>query len=278
MLARTREAINYRELLKNLVMRDLKVRYRNSFLGVLWSLLNPLLMMAVYVFVFTQLLKGGTPPEPLPGATLGEVQTYMIRTNFPVFILIGLLPWNWLATSVMGSITSIVGNAHLIKKVYFPRELLPLSLVISNLVNFLLALPVLFGLILLMKPTITLQYLWLPAILLTQTVFLAGLAFFLSAVSVYFRDTFVILEVVILAWFFLTPIFYDIKQVWPEWADWIYRLNPMASLISNYRDILFWGAPPDPAFVLRTFLTAVLVFLLGYLVFARTSRSFGELL
>ncbi|HUS13407.1 MAG TPA: ABC transporter permease, partial [Chloroflexia bacterium] len=128
MLARTRDIVTYRDLLRNLVVRDLKVRYRGSFIGFLWSLLNPVLMMAVYWFVFTQLLKSN-------------------KAQFHLFVFVALLPWNWCAASVMGGIASIVGNGHLIKKVYFPRELLPLSVVISNGINFLFAMPVLFLLI-----------------------------------------------------------------------------------------------------------------------------------
>jgi WD40 repeat protein len=127
-LARTRDLVTYRDLLRNLVVRDLKVRYRGSFIGFLWSLLNPLLMMGVYWFVFTKLLKSDKP-------------------EFHIFVFVALLPWNWCASSVLGAITSIVGNAHLIKKVYFPRELLPLSVVIANGINYLFALPVLFLLI-----------------------------------------------------------------------------------------------------------------------------------
>ena len=130
MLARSRDVVAYRDLLRNLVVRDLKVRYRGSFIGFLWSLLNPLLMMGVYWFVFTQLLKSN-------------------KAQFHIFVFVALLPWNWCAAAVLGGITSIVGNGHLIKKVYFPRALLPLSVVVSNGINFLLALPVLFVLILL---------------------------------------------------------------------------------------------------------------------------------
>ena len=566
MLAQTRDVVTYRDLLRNLVVRDLKVRYRGSFIGFLWSLLNPLLMMGVYWFVFTKLLKSDKP-------------------EFHIFVFVALLPWNWCASSVLGGMTSIVGNAHLIKKVYFPRELLPLSVVISNGINFLLALPVLFLLIALASngpdlrtlaghsapvasvvyapdggsfasgsddhtvriwrapdgallhtlgdytapvasvafapdasilavgrddhtvrlwrvsdgspvqalmgttakvnsvgfapngltlaagaqdgsirlwhrnptgwnsPTVqtlvaagpavwsvafqpaggailaaagddrtvrlwrisdgslvrtltgprqpvvsmawapdgqtlaagatdgvvrlwhvsdgsllrtlagpagtvyslafapdgqtlvtggadsmvrtwrvadgslirtfeghtakvnsvafapdgsqivsgsddvavrtwapggpTTMHLspyisWLPLLILTQAVFLAGVSFFFAALNVFFRDTQAIMDVGIQAWFFLTPVIYSAEDVLPTYTNVMYWLNPMASVISNYRDILYknglttGGLGPDVAFMLRTLLTSLVVLIAGYLFFRSLSRRFGE--
>ena len=267
MITRLNELIAYRELIVNLVMRDLKVRYKNSVLGFVWSLLNPLFMMMVFIAVFSIML---------PNRSVA---------NFPVFILCALLPWNFFATSVIGSINSIVGNGYLITQVYFPREVLPLSTVLSNMVNFLLALIVLFAVIFLSQVKLTLWALLLPLIILTQVIFTSGVAFILSTLNVYYRDTQVIMEVVMLAWFFLTPVFYPIdilpqSQLLLGFAIDIrrlaYILNPMASLIASYRVILYDGAPPAFDFLFRTFVTAVAVALLGYGVFLRYSRFFAE--
>lgn len=258
MIDRLREVFRYRELVRNLVIRDLKVRYKSSFLGFIWSLLNPLLMMGVFTLVFTVMM---------PNRSI---------QYFPVFILCALLPWNWFSAAVMGSIGSIVGNANLIKKVYFPREILPASIVLSNLVNFLLALIVLFGMVLVYRVPLSPTMLLLPVIVLMQVILLLGLAFFLSAVNVFFRDTEVIMEVLILAWFFLTPIFYDIKDLFPTYERILYIVNPMASLISSYRLILLWGSMPDLFFLLRTLATSLVVLVAGYLFFARQSHLFGE--
>ncbi len=562
MLARTLDVVNYRDLLRNLVTRDLKVRYRGSVIGFLWSLLNPVLMMAVYWFVFTKLLKSDKP-------------------QFHIFVFVALLPWNWCAAAVMGAMTSIVGNAHLIKKVYFPRELLPLSTVVSNGINFLLALPVLFALMLLADssalhtltghtapvqavayssdaayiasaandntvrlwrtadwaplhilggaqapvntvafapdtqtlvsgsddhtvrwwrradgallrisdigtpvhsvafapsgqvvaaagddgsihllrasdgaalatwrvpgipiwglayapdgrtlaaamddntvrlwdvadpsvapgaPVRTLQgtsqpviavawhgdliaggatdgtariwrasdgtllhtiaphagsvysvafspdgqtlattgddhtvrtwhvsdgsairsyeghaakvtavayspdgmslasgsadatvrtwaanpplglhfspnIAWIPLLVVTQAIFLGGICFFLSALNVFFRDTQAIMEVGIQAWFFLTPVIYSAEDVLPQFTNWMYWLNPMASIISSYRIILYYdgldplATGPDPAFMLRTLLTSAVVLVAGYMFFRSVARNFGE--
>ncbi|GIW05842.1 MAG: hypothetical protein KatS3mg060_0647 [Dehalococcoidia bacterium] len=183
------EVLEYREFLFNLVKRDLKVRYRNSILGFVWSLLNPLLMMVVFSIVFS-VLSAGAPVQNYPNLYFGRV------------VALELSP----RRRCRGAVNAIVGNGHLIKRVYFPREILPASMVISNLVNLLLAIPVLFLLKLVLGSAFSEYVLLLPLILLLQTIFLLGVAFFLSSVNVYFRDTEVIVDVFILAWFFLSPV------------------------------------------------------------------------
>jgi lipopolysaccharide transport system permease protein len=251
------DVFSYRSLILNLVVKDLKVRYKNSVLGFLWSLLNPLLMMVVFTFVFTRLLGSGIP-------------------NFQIFVLAGLLPWNWCAASVGGSINAIVGNSNLISKVYFPRELLPMSVVASNMANFILALPAMVALMVVFHAPFTWGLAFLPALIIIELVFLCGVAMFLSCLNVFYRDTGVIMEVLLTAWFFVTPIFYRMEDVVPSMKDWMYRINPMAAIVSDYHTILYYGSPPGWSFLLRTFLTAVGVFVVGYIVFARFSHRFGE--
>ena len=272
MARRLREILAYRELLRNLVVRDLKVRYRNSFFGFLWALGNPLLMMGVFTIVFTVLW-----PQDVH--------------KFPVFILVGLLPWNFFAQSVMGSISSITGNGHLIKKVYFPREILPASLVASNLVNLCLALVALFIVIVLFGIKLTIWIVLLPLVIAVQAMFTLGVAFVLSAINVFYRDTEVIMDVVMLALFFLTPVFYPIERLPQSFVAFgidlpvqrlMYILNPMASLIASYRSILYGsydGGPPGPPaadFFIRTAATAFVFLVTGYLFFAHHSPRFGE--
>ena len=273
MAVRLAELVSYRDLIVNLVVRDLKVRYKSSVLGFIWSLLNPLLMMLVFALVFTILFPNSSIP------------------HFPVFLLCGLLPWNFFNTAVMASIGSIVSNAHLVKKVYFPREILPISTVLSNGVNFLLALVVLFVMLFVFGVGVTPWVLLLPAIILVQTAFTLGLAFILSTVNVFYRDTTVIMEVIIQAWFFLTPVFYPMDLL-PQQGTvlghvlpiqrLVYILNPMASVIACYRSVLYGstvgGAPGLPAmdFFVRTAITAFVVLVVGYLLFTRYARVFGE--
>jgi lipopolysaccharide transport system permease protein len=263
--------LQYHELIRNLVIRDLKVRYKNSALGVLWSLMNPLLMMIVFTVVFTIM-------APVRSAS---------TENYPVFILCGILPWQFFSTSVMGSTVSIVSNAPLIKKVYFPREALPLSVILANLVNFLIALILLFGFILIFRIPLTVWLLYLPVVLLIQLIFTLGIGFFLSTVNVFYRDTQQVMDVVMLAWFFLTPIIYPIQipprnyEIFGVTLD-VWRLahilNPMTSLIATYRVILYNGSPPALDFLARTAVTAGAVFLIGWLIFNRYSWRFAEVL
>ena len=188
MRERILELVKYRELVRNLVIRDIKLRYRNSVLGFAWSLGNPLLMMGVYTVLFTILMPNNVIPK------------------FPIFILCALLPWNYFNTTIMGAIDSIVGNAHLIKKVYFPREALPLAIVLANLVNFLLALIVLFAMLFAFRVQLSPWALYLPLIIFIQTIFILGLSLIFATLNVFYRDTKIIMEVGMMAWFFLTPV------------------------------------------------------------------------
>ncbi|MBE2223266.1 MAG: ABC transporter permease [Anaerolineae bacterium] len=267
------ELVHYRSLLKNSVIRDVKVRYKNSFLGILWSLLNPLLMMVVYTVLFTILIPNNS-----------------IRM-YPIFILVALIPWQFFSGSLMGGAVSITSNASLVRKVYFPRIMLPTSVLLSNLVNFLLAFSVLLVLLFGFGIGLTIHALWVPPILLTQLIFMLGLMMLLGTVHVFYRDVVMVLDVVILAWFFLTPIFYPFERLGESAtimgitfspAVVMRWLNPMASIIDGYRTVL-WGTENsngpvsmDPSYLLRTFVTAVIVFVIGYFVFQRYEQSFAE--
>ncbi len=273
MAAKVRELFGYRELIENLVIRDLKVRYKNSVLGFLWSLLNPLLLMLVFTIVFTVMLPNMTIPK------------------YPVFLLAGLLPWNLFSASVQTAVNSITQNGHLIKKVYFPREILPIATVASNLANFLLALPVLLIMVVAFDIPLTVWLVYLPVVILVQVVFTVGIALILATLNVFYRDTSVIMEVLMQAWFFVTPVFYPVDLL-PEWQmvlgislpvrRLVYIANPMASIIATYRSIIYGftnGSPPAPPawdFFSRTAVTAVLVLVVGYFFFTRYSHRFGE--
>jgi len=265
-LVRLRELFHYRELIVNLAVRELKARYKNTVLGFFWSLLNPLGMMLVYTAVFTVFMRS-------------EIE------NFPIYALCGLLPWNYFSSAVMGSVNSIVSNANLVTKVYFPREVLPIATVLANLINFLLTLVVLFVALVLVRAPVS-PWLWLlPILFLIQSLFILGLAFILSTLNVCYRDTLMIMDVAMMAWFFLTPIFYPIEQLPRSYPiggfeidihRTMYILNPMASIINTYRDLLYGGYRTDFDFFARTAITALLVLLFGYWFFCKYSHRFGE--
>lgn len=264
---RARELWCYRELVLNLVVKELKARYKNSALGFIWSLLNPLGMMLVFTLVFTVMV---------PNTNL---------KRYPIFFLCGFLPWQYFTTAVTAGMQSLINNSNLIKKVYFPREALPISTVFANLVNFLLALVVLFGALIVTRTHLS-PFIWLlPVVIFIQTCFVLGVAFFLSTLNVFYRDTGMIMDVVLQAWFFLTPIFYPI-EVLPRSVHvgnltldlhrMMYILNPMASLIAAYRDLLYWGYRTNMDFFLRTAVTSLIILVAGYWFFLRHSRRFGE--
>ncbi|MCL5996019.1 MAG: ABC transporter permease [Chloroflexi bacterium] len=250
-----------------LVIRDLKTRYKNSVFGVAWSFLQPLGMMMVLTFAFGVVNKG---PSTLP--------------HYNVFVLAGYLAWNFFSASIVGGTGSVVSNGALVKKVYFPRILLPVSAVFSNLANYLLALPMFLLVAVVSGHPLALTLLLLPCAIVVQVLLSIGLSFMLSTINVFYRDTQFILDLVMLALFFLTPIWYDISTAQPfhalgrtvDTAVWLRRLNPMASLVNIYQDLMYHGRATDLDFWIRTTITAVLVFVAGYLVFRHYSPRFGE--
>jgi ABC-type polysaccharide/polyol phosphate export permease len=273
LFARLNSLVEFRYLLGNLVIRDIKARYKNSILGILWSMLNPLGLMVVFTAVFS---------------VMGRGQDYR---QYPVFVLVGIVPWNFFSGSLSTGSLTIISNSSLVKKVYFPRELLPTASLLSNLVNFLFTFFVLLVFIYAFGIGLTIHALWVPVILLTQLIFTLGITLFLSSISVFFRDILMILDVGLTAWFFMTPIIYPFEffsdsttllGITFNPAQIMRWLNPMASIVDSYRTVL-WGtqgsAGPvsmDPIFLLRTFVTAVLTLLVGYIVFIRTEHLFGE--
>lgn len=258
MLTRGIEIWRYRDLLALLVARDVKLRYRGTILGFLWCLLSPLLMTLVLTLLFTVFSRGSTQP------------------HYPLFVLIGFLVWSFHANAIFGAIGSITGNDALILKNHFPREILPLSVVLANAVNFLFTLPVLAAFLLFFGVPLGWAMLFLPIAVIIQVVFLIGFAFIFATLNVFYRDTGIIMESLMLAWFFLTPIFYQPADLFPEYQRLMYILNPPASVVAIYRDILYSSALPDPAFLLRTALQSLLFLAAGGAVFQRFASRFAE--
>lgn len=214
-----------RELLGSLVRRELKVKYKNSSLGFVWSLLNPVLYLVVYYYVFQVMLGSGIE-------------------NFPIFLLSGLLIWSLFATSLSAGTTSMVANGALVKKVYFPREILPLAAVGAALVHFLLQFLVLLGSLVVFQWSVDLSAVWLVVPALFVTLLLAAaLAILLSAVNVYARDTQHLLEIVTLLWFWLTPIVYPFvltsEKLSERGLGWLPLLNPMTSITLAFQRAVY---------------------------------------
>jgi ABC-type polysaccharide/polyol phosphate export permease len=229
-LRRLRDVWTYRELLGNLVRKELKIKYKNSTLGFVWSLLNPALYLVVFYVVFELILKSGIP-------------------NFPIFLLAGLLPWNLFSTSLGASASAVTSNGSLVSKVWFPREILPLASVGAALVHYFLQTIVLVLALVIFTWSPAWAYLpLLPFALLTMLVFVSALGILLSAVNVYARDTQHLLELVLLAWFWLTPIVYPYRQVADKLggAAAVLLLNPMVTVVVTYQRAIYAKVSAGP--------------------------------
>jgi len=252
----------YRGLIQTLVVRDLKARYRGSVLGFFWSFFNPLMLLGIYTFVFTKVLVGAHP---------GEMEPYAL------FMLTGILPWTWFASSVLESSNTLIAGGNLIKKVLFPAEVLPIVTVLANMVHFFLGLVILIAfLIYYQRPIEGLQLLWFPAIVLVQLIFTTGLALFLSAMTVHFRDLKDLLGNLVQFWFFATPVIYPMATV-PMDMRWLLNANPMTHLMISYQEVLFFEGPHGHwQWLMALGVASIGVLLFGYFVFDRLRDSFAE--
>jgi ABC-2 type transport system permease protein len=246
MLNKIKEIVKHRELLTNLVIRDLKVKYRNSILGYFWSLLDPLLTTLLFIVVFSFIVR---------------IQV----ENYPVFLIAAILPWSFLNGSLMGAVVSISGNSNLIKKVYFPRQIFPFSIIISNLINFILGLAVFLPFLLFFKIKFDFSLLALPVIIILQVILLSGLALLVSYLNVFFSDIAFILRFIINLWFYATPIFYPITMV-PEKYMNFYMLNPMAVIISLYRSVIIHTKIPSVNYISLAVIISLLIFFFGFVI------------
>ena len=267
MLENLRQLPRYRGLIQSLVSRELKARYRGSVLGFFWSFANPLLLLLVYTFVFAYVMP---PPAGIK--------------NYALFFFTGILPWTWFSASLLESSSSLITCCNLIKKVMFPAEILPIVTVLSNLVHFLLGLPILIAFLIYFDAPIELAELpWFPIAVLVQLLLTLGLALILAALTVHFRDLKDILGNVMTLWFFATPIIYYWKNA-PERIRPFLNLNPFTHLAITYQEILFFeadagaaGGPPGHwKWLLALGAGSVGLFLLGYFLFDRLRDSFAE--
>lgn len=256
MIEKLKEIFNYKELLYNLTAKELKLKYKNSALGFLWSFFNPLMMLIVYTFAFKFVMRIKIP-------------------NFTVFVLAGLLPWTFFQASVQGSTTSIISNGALIKKVYFPREIIPLSMILSNFVNFLITLIVLFISLLIFRIKIGIYILLTPVILLLMLIFTIGLSLILSALNVVYRDISHFVEIVFMAWFYVTPIVYPMELI-PNQYKSILLLNPMTLVVESLRDVIMYDKLPDLLYIIGMIIYALGFVILSYFVFNKREKSFAE--
>jgi lipopolysaccharide transport system permease protein len=252
--------LRYRGLIQSLVARELKARYRGSVLGFVWSFVNPLLLLSIYSFVFTTIMRNNDQPKP-----------------FAVFLFCGLLPWTWFSASLTEATSSLINGGNLIKKVLFPAEVLPIVSVLANMVHFLLGLLILAAFMILFQHYPDLGGLpWFLVVVAVQLVFTLGLTFALSALTVHFRDVRDLLTNVLTLWFFATPIIYPYFMPSVSRFLTLFRLNPFYHLAVSYQEILFFGQFGHARSLLLLAALSVAVFLGGYWLFDRLRDSFAE--
>lgn len=253
---RRKDYFYLRDLLREMVVRDMKLRYRRSVLGLAWSLLNPLAELLVLSFVFTYLL-------PLNIA------------NFPVFLYTGLLAWNWFRASLSSGTSTIVDNRSLIRLPGFPIPVLPVVTTTSHFVHFVLSLPILVIFLVLYQIPLTSAIISLPFVMAVQFLFIISLVYFLAAIEVTFRDTQYLLNIILMLGFYLSPVFYDVSSI-PADILPLYNLNPMVHIIGAYRSIFLEGTfPPIEPLLIITGISAILLWL-GYSFFMRASLQFAQ--
>lgn len=252
-----KELYEYREMIMGLVRRELRGRYKASILGFMWTLINPLLQLAVYTLLFSVIMK-----SPIP--------------SYYLHLFVALVPWIFFSTSVAGGTTCVVRSKEMVKKIYFPREVLPISFVLSAFVNMLLSFIIIFVVIILSGWGMNFKaLLYLPIVMLVELIMGMGMAMLSSGITVYIRDLEPILGIVSMAWMYATPVVYPLSQV-PESLQGLYFLNPMTSVITAYRDILYFKQPPAMNLLLHAFIFGTVILVVGSIVFRKIQKGFAE--
>lgn len=246
----------YRELLKTNIKKEIRGKYKQSALGVIWSFLNPLLQLAVYALIFPIILK---------------VQ----QENYVIFVCSALIPWTFFTTIVTQSTGVIIANGNILKKVYFPREILPISVVTSAAVNFLISTIIILVFVICYGMGITWHIVFYPLVLLIQYILSLGISFILSSVTVYFRDLEHFVGIAMMLLFYATPIVYSINTVDGIYAK-LLKLNPMCHIVEAYRSIFYYQRIPDLVNLGIIFILALVLCILGYMIFKKLEKRFAE--
>lgn len=245
-------------MLKTCIKKEVRGKYKGSFLGVLWSFINPLLMSLVYTLIFTVVLKN---PEP----------------NYVVFIIVGILPWNYFQLSISESSKTFIKNNNIVKKVYFPRVILPLSVNCAFLINYLISIPIILIFLFIYNIGISWLLFLFPIILFIEFILIQGLSMLVSSITVYVRDLEYILIFLLNILFYGTPIIYSLNLF--KGNTLLYKLinlNPLTTIINSYRDIMFYQKVPDLLALLFVFIFSILFLLFSFFIFKKLSMKFAE--
>lgn len=252
-----KELYEYREMIIGLVKKDLRGRYKGSVLGFLWTFINPLLQLLVYTLVFSVIMKSGID-------------------KYYIFLFVALVPWMFFSTSVSGGSTCVLDSGNMVKKIYFPREVLPIAYVTSSFVNMVLCFFVVFAVLLLTGYGISIKaIIFLPIVMIVEYVLALGFALISSACTVYFRDLAYILGIITMAWQYLTPVMYSMEMV-PEELQPLCNFNPMTPIIIAYRDILYYKQVPQLSTLTEAIVVGVFFVVIGYIIFRKLQKGFAE--
>jgi len=262
LISKIKEIFQWRQLIFSLASRDLKAKYRQATGGFGWMLVRPFMQMLIFSFIFGVIFK-------------------VKIDKYPLFLLSGLFAWSFLHSSLDGALNSIINNANLIKKAYFPREILPISVILGNLVNFLFSLIVLFSFSLFLKVPLFTALIWLPLVILTQIILTTGMAFLVSSLNACFREVQFIMETLILVWFYTSPIVYSldmVKMSIPENLMRFYLLNPITGIILGYQNIFVYGLSPNLGLLLNSLFVSLICFILGFFTFRHYEGIFVDII
>lgn len=253
-----KDLYSYRELLKSNVKKEIRGKYKGSFLGILWSFVSPLLMTLVYAIVFPYLMRGAG------------------YEHYTTFLIICILPWNWFTMNISQGTYVVLGNSGIIKKVYFPREILPISVVTSGVINFLISCIVMAIFIICSGIGFNQYIIFMPLVIITQYLLTLGIIFISSAVNVYVRDLEYLINFFVQMLFYGTPILYSADIFAGTRFEWIVKLNPMATIMNSYRDILYWGNMPHIKSLLAVLAGSIILCIIGLQIFRKLSKGFAE--
>ena len=251
-----KELYKYRELLKTTTQKEVRGKYKHSFLGVLWSFLNPLLQIMVYAIVFPYILKNN-------------------QEHYVVFLCCGIIPWNFFATAINRSASTMLENGNIIKKVYFPREILPISVVTSEAINFVISTLIILAFVIFDGIHLTHYILYYPLILIVQYLLILVISFIVSSITVYIRDLQHLIVVALQLFFYATPIVYATNLI-PEEVAWILNLNPMTYIINGYRDIFLNQTAPNVMMLLMLLVGLIIACVISYAIFHKLQKGFAE--
>lgn len=262
MIAHVQNLFQFRELIGMWAFREIRVRYKQSLLGAAWAVLQPLALMLIFTFVFSQIAR---IPTDQP---------------YPIFSYTALLPWTLFATSISFGVNALINNMNLVTKTYFPREVLPLGVIGAALFDFLIASSIFVLLMIYYEVPVTIHFLWIPVFLIIQIFLMLGVILIGSALTVFYRDVRFIVPLGLQLWMYATPIIYPIKLVeenMPQYRT-LYALNPMVGIVESYRDVILEGVPPNYMDLGIAAAVSIILFIAAYIIFKRLEVLFNDLI